>query len=92
MSDWRVMQAQLLSALAEVSQVKVAALMGVSEGTVSGFKSSARGASQIELTSKLIAALGLRLVPADALIQDPEELAALRTLARKALDLQGAKA
>jgi predicted transcriptional regulator len=92
LSDWRTTQAQLLSALAEVSQVKVAALMGISDGTVSGFKSSARGTSQIELTAKLIAALGLRLVPADALIQDPDELQALRTLARKALDLQGVKA
>jgi transcriptional regulator with XRE-family HTH domain len=54
--------------MGEVSQAKMAQAMQVSESTISGFKSQGKGgsASIIEHAARIVASLGLKLIPADA--------------------------
>lgn len=94
-SEWYPVESLLLGKLAEVSQVKVAQLMNVSEASVSALKSphGRGGASHIETTARLIVALGLRLVPADARVAGPGEatfdaayVRSLQVLARQHLE------
>lgn len=68
----------ILSALAEVSQLIAANSMGVSESTVSRMKSG-----DIEQAGKLLAALGLKVVPIGFHCYPEDEIEALRILARR---------
>lgn len=95
MADWRDVQAQLLSAFAEVGQVKIAASMGLSESTVSGMKTPQGNAksSQIETLARLVVLLDLRLVPESSSVLQPgqraisaKKLLALETLAYESLE------
>ena len=95
MADWRDVQAQLLSAFAEVGQVKIAAAMGLAESTVSGMKTPQGNAkaSLIETMARLVVLLDMRLVPESASVLRPGEraisakkLMALETLAYESLE------
>ena len=71
----------ILHSLAELSQKAVADRLGVSEATVSRMKSD----GQIENMSALLAAMGLKLVPAASESFTPEYIQALRTLAQRGI-------
>ena len=66
----------LLRGLAEVSQKRMADLIGVSETTMSAMKSD-----QLERLSVLIAACGLKLSPITHQTFDESYISALKTLA-----------
>ena len=74
--------ALILSGLAGLSQRRVAELMGISESTLSDMKSDGR----LERFASMLAALGLQLVPADAQVFDPKQIAALKLFAVLGLD------
>jgi hypothetical protein len=65
----------LLHALAETSQVKVAARMGVNESTISRMKDG-----EIAKIAAFAAACGLKLVPQDQVLQDRGYVENLRQL------------
>lgn len=66
----------LIRCLAEVSQSRVAELIGVSQTTMSGIK-----ADQLERFAALIAACGLKLAPVTDQTFDETYISALKTLA-----------
>ena len=66
----------LLRCIAEVSQKRVAALIGVSETTMSDMKND-----QLERIAALIAACGLKLTPVTHQTYDESYIGALKTLA-----------
>lgn len=68
----------ILSTLAEVGQLVAANCMGVSESTVSRMKGG-----DIEQMSKLLAALGMKVVPVGMHCYPEDEIEALRILARR---------
>ena len=74
-------QTQILSALSEITQARVADRMGISETTLSRAKDG-----DIERLSSLLAACNLVATPRNHQMVDPDELFALRVLARKTLD------
>ena len=85
----RQIESQLLNALAEAGQSHVAASSGVDESTISKWK----GSDHFANISKLLFALGLKPVAADAqianagdIVVNPSELGALKTLALKYLE------
>ena len=71
----------LLSGLAQVSQKRVADLIGVSEATLSSMKND-----QLERFSAFAAACGLKLVATSEQTYKAEHITALKTLAQVALD------
>ena len=73
----------ILSALAETSQTVAATCMGVNESTISRMKGSDMKGSEIEQVSKLMAALGLKVIPVHYHCYPEEEIEALRILARR---------
>lgn len=66
----------IVNALANVSQVKVAELMGVHESTISKMKEV-----ELDRMGAFLAACGLKAVPEDACAVDPKVLSALGALA-----------
>jgi hypothetical protein len=76
--------ATILQALAAVGQVEVAKRLKVSESTVSRYKDKD---GQIEEIGKLLAAMGLKVVPGHFECEDPQELASLRWFSRRYLEL-----
>lgn len=70
----------LLSALAETGQGTVASLIGESDTTVSRFK------GDLERCAALMAACGLKVVPATQRFYSEERIRALNVLARIGLD------
>jgi choline kinase len=68
----------ILSALVETGQAVAATCMGVNESTVSRMKNG-----DIEHASKLLAAIGLKVVPIGFHCYPEEEIEALRILARR---------
>lgn len=73
--------ATIFAGLSSVGQVKVAATLGISESTLSKMKGE-------ELTdaSRVIAAAGLKVVPATHRCMEPKRMEALLTLAGIQLD------
>lgn len=69
-------QTAILSAMAQVSQSKVAELMGTSESTVSRFKDK-----DLPEISAFLAACGMKAVSQSMQCFDPEYIRALKTLA-----------
>ena len=66
----------LLRGIADVSQKRIAALIGVSETTMSDMKND-----QLERVAALIAACGLKLSPVTHQTYDESYIGALKTLA-----------
>ena len=77
----RKIESSLLQRLSSVGQVTVAKAMDVSESTVSRLKDG-----QIAAVSQLLAALGLKLVPADFKVVDPARAQAMYTLYEAAIN------
>ncbi len=73
-------QTAILGRMAEVGQSHVAEVAGVSDATVSRWKDGA-----LEQAARILAALGLKLVPQDAQVQEPAYMASLEHLASMAL-------
>lgn len=69
----RKIAAQILQSLASAGQAPVAAAIGASESTVSRMKSE----GEIERLALLLAACGLKVVPADWRVFDPADVAVL---------------
>jgi hypothetical protein len=88
MSSARVheIQTAILGRMAEVGQARVAEAAGVSDATVSRWKDGA-----LEQAARILAALGLKVVPQEAQVQDPAYMASLEHLASMALAAQKAK-
>ena len=74
----------VLNALMSKGQVHVAEAIGVHESTVSKMKDG-----ELERVAQMLAAMGLQVVPESSRHYAPDEIAALRTLARKGLDAFG---
>jgi DNA-binding XRE family transcriptional regulator len=72
----------LLQCIAEVSQKRVADLIGVSEATMSGIKNE-----QLERIAALVVACGLRLAPITERSYDDDYIRSVHTLAKRALEL-----
>ena len=66
----------LLQSMRDVSQARVAELIGVSEGTLSTMKND-----QLERFCALVAACGLRLAPVTHQLYDESVISAIKTLA-----------
>lgn len=66
----------LLKCMSEVSQKRIAALIGVSETTMSDMKSD-----HLERFAALVAACGLKLAPTSDQTYDESYISALKTLA-----------
>ncbi len=77
----RKIESSLLQRLSSVGQVTVAKAMDVSESTVSRFKDG-----QITVVAQLLAALNLKLVPADFKVVDPARAQAMYTLYEAAMN------
>jgi hypothetical protein len=77
----RKIESSLLQRLSSVGQVTVAKSMDVSESTISRLKDG-----QIAVVSQLLAALGLKLVPADFKVVDPARAQAMYTLYEAAIN------
>lgn len=79
---------ELLRALAARGLEPVAVALGKDVSTVSRWASPAAGSghSRLEEMALLCAALGLKIVPDDAVTIDPDELHALHVLARARLN------
>lgn len=73
-------EAEILRAVARVTQDRAAACMGVSPSTIS------RRLEHLPDWAKLLAAFGLQVVPVDCLVIDQEELSALESMAFKYLE------
>lgn len=67
----------ILRALAAVGQVRVAEQLGISESTVSRMKDA-----ELDRIGELLAACGLKAVPVDLQLFEPERIQALQVLAR----------
>ena len=76
----RKIERTILQALAERGQAHAAGLMGVSESAVSRMKDG-----QLELLGKLLAAIGLKVVPAQYKCLDPVRAQAMVTLYEAAM-------
>jgi len=76
----RKSERQILVALSELGQSKVAVLAGTSESTLSRMKDG-----QIDAICKLIAACGLKVVPARYKCLDPAKALAMVTLYEAAM-------
>ena len=72
--------AVILSALATKGQGAIAQVMGVSDSSMSRWKSD-----EIPVMAKFLGALGLKVVPEAYVMVDPEYLHSLRTLAKVGL-------
>ena len=79
------LESLILRRLAVVHQKTVAAAVGGDETLISRFAAGERGL-KINQLEGAFAAMGLRVVPVDAVVIGADELNALRVLARKALD------
>lgn len=77
----RKIERAVLHALAEHGQAAVAQKMGTSESTVSRLKDG-----QIQTLSNLLAALGLKVVPANFKSMDPIKAQAMVTLYSAAME------
>jgi hypothetical protein len=75
-------QAELLRAVARVTQVRAAACMGVHASTIS------RRLENLKEDCMLLAAFGLQLAPLDSMVIDPTELTAMRSMTIKYLQQQ----
>ena len=73
------MHSQLLRAMDEVTQKRIAALLGVSESTLSAMKNDS-----LERLCMVVTICGYRLVPLGEETFDEAEIAAMRTLAQVA--------
>lgn len=73
----------VLSRLADMTQHEAATRAGMSDAAVSKWK-----AHDLEPTARILAALGLKLVPAGHEIVDNDYIRSLETLARMTLDRQ----
>ncbi len=71
----------ILQALSEKGQGAVAQVMGVSDSSMSRWKSD-----EIPVMARLLAALDLNVYPKSFVVVDPEYLHALRVLARRDLE------
>lgn len=76
----RKIERTVLQALAEHGQARAAGLMGVSESAVSRMKDG-----QLELVAKLLASVGLKVVPAKYKCLDPVKAQAMVTLYEAAM-------
>lgn len=76
----RKIERAVLHALAEHGQAHAALIMGVSESTVSRMKDG-----QLEALSRLLAAVGLKVVPAHYKCLDPVKAQAMVTLYEAAM-------
>ncbi len=76
----RKIERTILQALAEKGQAHAATLMGASESAVSRMKDG-----QLEALSKLLAAIGLKVVPAQYKCLDPIKAQAMVTLYEAAM-------
>jgi transcriptional regulator with XRE-family HTH domain len=74
------MYSQLLRAMDEVTQKRIAALMGVSESTLSALKNDS-----LERVCMVATICGFRLVSIDEETFDADEISAMRTLAQRGL-------
>lgn len=81
-------QAAILSRLSSVGQVNIAEAVGVSEPLISKLKAKEGNQkfSDVELFSRVIAACGLKIVPAEKECYTPEYMQSLRYLARLRLN------
>lgn len=77
----RKIESSLLQRLSAVGQVTVAKAMDVSESTISRLKDG-----QITAVAQLLAALNLKLVPADFKVVDPIRAQAMYTLYEAAMN------
>ena len=77
----RQYESMLLNSLAAVGQVNVANALNVDQSTISKWK----GSEYFKDVAALLAALNLKPVPTSHQVEDPIEIDALRTLARKYL-------
>jgi hypothetical protein len=77
----REIETQILRALAKSGQSNVAKVLGLSESSVSRLKDG-----HFETMSRQLAALGLRVVPSEWRMADPETLRAFMTLFNVALN------
>ena len=77
----REIESQILQTLAKRGQVNVAKVLGVSETTVSRFKDG-----HFEAVSRELASLGLKVVPAEWRMADPETLQAFMKIFNVALN------
>ncbi|WP_197328696.1 CII family transcriptional regulator [Ralstonia syzygii] len=75
-------EAELLRAVARVTQVRAAACMGVHASTIS------RRLEILKEDCALLAAFGLQLAPLDSMVIDPTELTAMRSMTIKYLQQQ----
>ncbi len=71
----------IFSALASKGQGAIAQVMGISDSSMSRWKSD-----EIPVMAKFLGALGLKVVPETHVCVDPEYLRSLRTFARKGLE------
>lgn len=74
------MQSQLIRAMDEVTQRRIAALMGIGESTLSTLKNDHMGK-----VLEVVAICGFRLVPIGEETFDEQTIAAMRTLAQVGL-------
>ena len=73
-------EAEVLRAVARVTQARAAACMGVSASTIS------RRLEDLPDWAKMLATFGLQVVPVDCLVIDQAELSALESMAFKYLE------
>lgn len=73
-------QTLVLQRLASVGQAPIAQGLGVSEATISRWKSE-----QSEQTAKMLALLGLKVVPATMQCYEPKQIGAILALAKARL-------
>ncbi len=76
----REIESLVLQRLVSVGQKNIADAIGVNESTVSRWKEG-----DIERWSKVLAILGLQVVPVDAVVVNPNYLRSLETLAELGL-------
>lgn len=75
--------AEVLQRLALTTQDRAAACMGLDASTLSRFK-----AEQLERACQLLAAVGLQVAPADAVVVSRDDLQALKRMAYKYLQAE----
>ncbi|MCA8018098.1 helix-turn-helix domain-containing protein [Burkholderia metallica] len=73
-------RAEILQAVARVTQARASECMGVSASTVS------RSLEDCDRWSLMLAAVGLQVVPMGSMVVDPHELTALESMALKYLE------
>lgn len=80
----RANESMLLRALAGKTQAHIAAVLGISEATVSRMA----GDDSMAKTAKFLAAAGLKVVPEDAQVYEGGYIDSLRTLASRCIELE----